>query len=73
MWSIDEVRTIRDRRGYAEVDGVLVDMQSANAIVTVYDALSVANKARFRRLSIGQAGRIAWQLVTVKTDTGVSA
>lgn len=43
--------------------GVLVDIQTANAIVTVYDALSEANRAKFTALSVDRAADVAWKLV----------
>jgi hypothetical protein len=49
--------------GARRVDGVLLDLQTANAIVTVGDALSLENRSRLGGLPIDRAASIAWSLV----------
>jgi len=43
--------------------GVTVDVQTANLLVTVYDALNEANRARFVALPVERAATAAWRLV----------
>ena len=49
--------------GYSKVDGRMVDRVTANAIITVYDALSPENKMRYASLPITKMVNIAWKLV----------
>lgn len=60
---MEALREIVNKKSTMEVEGVLVDMQTAKAIVMVYDALSEANKENFLTKSIGQMGNIAWKLI----------
>jgi len=60
---IAAVRQIVERRQYAKVDGVMVDLFSASAIVAVYDALKPENQAKFREAPVGLMARIAFKLV----------
>lgn len=63
MEKIDLCREIVDEASGMEIDGVLVDMQSANAIVSVYENLSEPNQAKFIEYPIVRMGMIAWELV----------
>lgn len=57
------VRDILDKRGAQKVDGIFIDMQTANAIITVYDALNDKNKAKMASFHIARMGKIAWDLM----------
>lgn len=46
------------------IDGTFVDMQTANAIVTVYDALQPETQARFEQCSLSRMSSIAWKAVS---------
>ena len=50
--------------GRPEPEGVLVDIQTANVLVTVHDALNERSREKFTALPIDRAVTIAWQLVT---------
>jgi len=63
MSKIEQFRRIVANFTAAEIDGEFIDTQSANAVVTVYDALNEANRAKFLTKSPAQMARIAWQLV----------
>lgn len=52
------------RSQYEVVDGVMIDLQTANAIVTVADALSDESRAKLDAMSPERAGEIAWKLVS---------
>jgi hypothetical protein len=48
-------------------DGVLIDIQTANAIVAVYDALSPENREKFTAMSLEKAATVAWKLVAPRS------
>lgn len=50
---IDAVRQIVTESQYAKIDGVMVDLFSASAIVSVYDALNETNRGRYASLPVG--------------------
>ena len=64
LLKIEACRQIVARTPFATIDNVLVDVQSANAIVTVYDALSDKARQTFLAMPIHKMGEIAWKLVT---------
>ena len=47
---------------YAKIDGTMIDLSTAGAIVTVYDALSPENQAKFTAMPAGRMGIVAWEL-----------
>ena len=47
-----------------EIDGVLLDIQTANVITQVYEALGPANKILFSQMKPETAGKVAWKLAT---------
>ena len=46
-----------------KVDGVIVDGTTAAAILTVYDALKPATRAKFLALDIDKMATVAWRLL----------
>lgn len=60
---IAAIRRIVEEKQYAKVDGTMVDLFTASAIVTVYDALNPANKIKFASFPAGQMGLIAFKLL----------
>lgn len=58
------LKEIVDQFGYQEIDGVIVDVQTANVILKVYNALSEENKAKFINTDIVKMSDIAWSLVS---------
>lgn len=56
-------RKIKETASYAKVNGVTVDLFSANAIVAVYDALNEANRAKFLALPVTKMAKLAFQFV----------
>ena len=59
-----KVKAIRDviTNGYAKVNGVMVDIFSASAIIQVYDALGEANKEKYKKLAIHRMADVAFKL-----------
>lgn len=73
-WRIDEstpsiiaaCRAVVERRSAAEVDGVLIDVQTAHAIVTVYDSLSPHNRQTLMKrwgTDVYRLGDFCWKLI----------
>lgn len=64
-WSGDRVEGLRKvmSDGAREIDGYLVDIQTANVLLTVYDVLSPANKASFGTLPLPRLVDFAWKQV----------
>jgi hypothetical protein len=57
------MREIVKQKQAEEYLGVLVDMQTANLIVQVWENLNEKNRKKFGSLSIEKMGRLAWELV----------
>jgi len=57
------MRNILKHHTAAVVDRVLVDAMSANAYVTVYDALGTKSRISMEALPVEKAVNIAWRLV----------
>ena len=47
-----------------KMDGYLIDMQTANAILKVGDALNKSNQKKFGKLPIKKMANVAWKLVS---------
>lgn len=56
-------RRIIERRQYEVIERSLIDLQTAHAIITVYDALSPENREIFAAKPVYTMGVIAWHLV----------
>jgi hypothetical protein len=61
--AIDAAYRVSERGQAEQVDGVLLDLMSAHAIVAVHRALSPANQAKYETVSVTRAAEIAWRLV----------
>ncbi|MEU8182049.1 hypothetical protein AB0B86_14925 [Micromonospora sp. NPDC049047] len=46
-----------------KIDGVMVDMTTAAAILTVYDALKPATRVKLAALRIDRMAQVAWRLL----------
>lgn len=60
---IAAIRRIVERKQYAKVDGVMVDLFSASAIVQVFDAISEANRAKFTALPVAKMADVAFKVI----------
>ena len=57
-------RAIVKRHAAQMIDGVIVDAQTANAIVSVHDSLNAVNQAKYAGMkSVVRMGEVAWELV----------
>lgn len=63
---IDTLRQIVDRHQHQEIDGMIVDVQTANLLIQVYDALSEGNKAKFDDLPLDRLVDLGWRSVASK-------
>jgi len=61
--NIDKIKDIVKKKQYKRIGGVIVDMQTANAILQVHKALSGANKKKYEKLSISKMASIAYKLI----------
>lgn len=48
---------------YAKIDGCMVDLFSASAVVRVYDALSEENKAKYSAMPAGRMAVLAFKVL----------
>jgi hypothetical protein len=61
--TIESFRAIVKDKAARMIDGVFVDMMTAQAVVLVYDAISEDNKIKYMNLSVSRIGSIAWKAV----------
>jgi hypothetical protein len=57
------IKRIVDRKQYEKIDGQMIDLFSASAIVKVYEALSKDNQEKFACFPAGKMGIIAFKLL----------
>lgn len=63
MGKLDKLRQIVKEHQYQKIEGVLVDVVTANAILTIYDAINDTNKAKFIALPIDKMASVAWKVL----------
>lgn len=63
MDKIELMKEIIDSYSYKEIEGTIIDAQTANVIITVYEALGEENKQKFIFHNISTMANIAWKLV----------
>ncbi len=61
--NIDKIKDIVKKKQYRRIGGVIIDMQTANAIMKVHKALTGANKKKYEKLSISKMADIAYKLI----------
>ena len=61
--NIDKIKDIVKKKSYKRIGGVIVDMQTANAILKVYKALNTANRKKYEKLSISKMADVAYKLI----------
>ena len=60
---IEAIRAVVEHKQYAKIDGLLVDLFSASAIVKVYDALNIDNQHKFASYPAGKMAELAFKLI----------
>ena len=64
MSKLDKLRQIVSEHQYQKIDGVLVDVVTANAILTVYDAMKKEdNKEKYLSMDISKMASVAWSIL----------
>lgn len=66
MSKLDRLRRIVEEKQAARVDGLLVDLFTASAIVKVHDALNEENRAKFVSVPVRRMASIAFKLIEAK-------
>ena len=61
---IDVCRRILDDFQAEEIDGVLIDVQTANAMSLVWEHLSEKSRASFESLDVARVAAFCWSQVT---------
>ena len=61
--NIDKIKDIVKKKQFKRIGGVIIDMQTANAIMKVHKALTGSNKKRYEKLSISKMADIAYKLI----------
>ena len=61
--NIDKIKDIVKKKQFKRIGGVIIDMQTANAIMKVHKALTGANKKKYEKLSISKMADIAYKLI----------
>lgn len=62
MTRLEQMEQIVANHQAEKIDGMWVDVSSANVYVTIYNALNEQNKARLDKLNLYQAMQIIWDL-----------
>ena len=57
------IRRVVEAKQYAKIDGQMMDVFSASAIVAVYDKLSPSNQDKYAACSAPHMARIAFKLL----------
>lgn len=60
---IKTMKRIVENRQYEEIDGIAVDMQTANMIYTIYSKINKKNKKKFAKLSLNKMVAIGWKII----------
>jgi hypothetical protein len=60
---ISAIREIVTNKQYAKIDGVMVDLFSASAIITVYDHIDGPNREMFAKMPIAKMAAIAFKVI----------
>jgi len=60
---IEKIRKVVIEKQYAKINGVMVDVYTASAIIKVFDAINAKNKIKFIALPIPRMASIAFSLL----------
>ena len=63
-WHIDQVYRVHDQVTAEVIDGSICDIQSAGAVIAVYEALSPEFQDKAQRLGFARFGQFAWKHVS---------
>jgi len=57
------MRRIVENRQYEEYKGIAIDMQTANAVITVYDLLNKKNKKKLGKHNLFTIVNVCWKII----------
>jgi hypothetical protein len=60
---IEQLKEIVKEHQYRKIDGVIVDVMTASAILKVYENINETNREKYLKLPITRMADIAWQLL----------
>jgi len=60
---IKDIEQVLKKRSAKKIDGMYMDMTTANAIMTVYKALNTSNRKKFEKLPLKKMVDVTWKLV----------
>jgi hypothetical protein len=60
---IDRIREVVETKTCSRINGLMVDMTTAHAVILVYDALNPKNKETFAALPLRKMVSVTWKLV----------
>ena len=64
MSKLGKLRQIVSEHQYQKIDGVIVDVATANAILTIYDAMKKnENKEKYLSMDISKMASVAWSIL----------
>jgi len=65
------MKRIVENRQYEMYNDVAIDMQTANAVMTVFNALNKKNKKKFSKLSLSQLVNVSWKIISKSNKKAV--
>ncbi len=60
---ITVMKRIVENRQYEVINGVSVDMQTANMITTIYNKLNKKNKKKYAKLDLNMMVNVGWKII----------
>ena len=60
---VDQMRDIVAKKQAKKINGVMVDMFTASAVVKVYDAINDTNKAKMDKMTVPAMANVAFKLL----------
>jgi len=58
------IKKIVDDKQYAKVDNIMIDLTTANTIISIYNRLNDKNKLKLMSLPLNKIVNIVWKLVS---------
>ena len=60
---IAAIRSVVAKGQYAKIDGIMLDLFSASAIIKIYNAINPENQAKYREMPVSKMASIAFKLL----------
>ena len=61
--NIKDIQSVLKKKQAKKINGMYMDMTTANAIMTVYKALNKSNQKKFTKLPLRKMVDVTWKLV----------